>query len=145
MSQIHAPDRGLDPVAWTENSIRSQYPGIQIETAATAAARQLVKVESGEGLTTIWHTYGIIQRYMPSVVPAMRAARQQHGEVSFRALSKPRQAELRLGLRRAIRAVRLHVRGCVGLVLTLSMLGPNCSSSADAIVGAPHFSESDSQ
>jgi hypothetical protein len=62
----------------------AEYPGIQIETAATAAARQLVKVESGEGvLTTIWHTYGIIERYMPSVVPAMRAARQQHGEVSF--------------------------------------------------------------
>jgi hypothetical protein len=62
----------------------ADYPGIQIETAASAAARQLLKVESGEGvLTTIWHTYGIIERYMPSVVPAMRAARQQHGEVSF--------------------------------------------------------------
>jgi hypothetical protein len=66
----------------------AEYPGMQIETAATAAARQLVKVESGEGvLTTIWHTYGIIERYLPSVVPAMRAARQQHGEVSFRALN----------------------------------------------------------
>jgi hypothetical protein len=66
----------------------AEYPGMQIETAATAAARQLVKVESGEGVvTTIWHTYGIIERYMPSVVPAMRAARQQHGEVSFRALN----------------------------------------------------------
>ncbi len=45
-------------------------------------------MESGEGvLTPIWHTYGIIERYMPAVVPAMRAARQQHGEVSFRALN----------------------------------------------------------
>jgi len=48
-----------------------------------------VKVESGEGvLNSIWHTYGIIERYMPTVVPAMRAARQQHGEVSFRALNE---------------------------------------------------------
>jgi hypothetical protein len=38
--------------------------------------------------TTIWHTYGIIQHYMPSIVPAIRAARQQHGEVSFRALNE---------------------------------------------------------
>jgi hypothetical protein len=64
------------------------YPAEQIETALAASAKQLVKVESGEGvLTTIWHTYGIIERYMPAIVPAMRAARQQHGEMSFRALN----------------------------------------------------------
>jgi hypothetical protein len=67
----------------------AEYPGQQIETAAVATAKQLVKVENGEGvLTTIWHTYGIIEHYMPSIVPAMRAARQQHGEVSFRALNE---------------------------------------------------------
>ena len=66
-----------------------EYPGAQIETAISASTRQLVKVESGEGvLNSIWHTYGIIERYMPTVVPAMRAARQQHGEVSFRALNE---------------------------------------------------------
>jgi hypothetical protein len=65
-----------------------EYPLQQIEAAIAASAKQLVAVKSGEGvLTTIWHTYGIIERYMPSVVPAMRAARQQHGEVSFRALN----------------------------------------------------------
>jgi cytochrome c biogenesis factor len=31
----------------------------------------------------MWHTYGIIGRYTPSVVPAMRAARQQHDGVHF--------------------------------------------------------------
>jgi hypothetical protein len=67
----------------------AEYPRAQIETAISASARQLVKVESGEGvLNSIWHTYGIIERYMPSAVPAMRAARQQHGEVSFDALNK---------------------------------------------------------
>jgi hypothetical protein len=30
-------------------------------------------------LNIIWHTYSIIQRYTPHLVPAMRAARQQQG------------------------------------------------------------------
>ena len=60
------------------------YPIMQIETALVASARQLVAVATGEGVvTTIWHSYGIIERYTPSVVPAMRAARQQHGEIDF--------------------------------------------------------------
>jgi hypothetical protein len=65
------------------------YPGMQIEKAAIATAKQLVTVGTGEGiLTTIWHTYGIIERYTPSAVPAMRAARQQHGEIGFRAINR---------------------------------------------------------
>jgi hypothetical protein len=60
------------------------YPGMQIETALVATAKQLVAVGTGYGvLTTIWHTYGIIERYTPSVVPAMQAARQQHGKIHF--------------------------------------------------------------
>src|SRR4029077_10776685 len=35
----------------------------------------------------IWHTYGIIDRYMPGVAPAMQATRQQHGEDGFPALN----------------------------------------------------------
>ena len=65
-----------------------EYPGTQIETALAASAKQLVSVANGEGvLTTIWHTYGIMERYTPSVLPAMRAARQQHGELNFAALN----------------------------------------------------------
>jgi hypothetical protein len=64
------------------------YPAWQIEAAITASAKQLVSVGTGEGvLTTIWHTYGIMERYTPSVVPAMRAARQQHGELHFEAIN----------------------------------------------------------
>jgi len=64
------------------------YPGMQIKTALIATARQLVAVATGEGIvTTMWHTYGIIERYTPSVVPAMRAARQQHGEIGFTAIN----------------------------------------------------------
>jgi hypothetical protein len=65
------------------------YPRDHIETAAADAAKQLVLVASGEGVVnSIWHTYYIIERYMPSLVPAMRAARQQHGEVSFAAINR---------------------------------------------------------
>lgn len=61
------------------------YPAMQVKMALAATAKQLVLVHTGYGiLTTIWHTYGIIKRYTPSVVPAMLAARQQHGQLHFR-------------------------------------------------------------
>jgi len=61
-----------------------EYPGLQLKTAAIATAKQLIDVHSGEGvLNTIWHTYGIIERYAPQLVPAMRAAGQQQGGISF--------------------------------------------------------------
>jgi len=64
------------------------YPLMQLETALRATARQLVKIGTGEGFVdTIAHTYGIIERYMPSVGPQMRAARQQHGEIGFTAIN----------------------------------------------------------
>ena len=60
------------------------YPGMQLTAAAAATARQLVTLATGYGVvTTIWHTYGIIERYTPSAVPAMRAARQQRGKIGF--------------------------------------------------------------
>jgi hypothetical protein len=66
----------------------ADYPGLQTEAAAVAAAKQLLSVATGEGvLTTIWHTYGIMERYTPGVVPAMRAARQQRGELRFEAIN----------------------------------------------------------
>jgi hypothetical protein len=65
------------------------YPAMQVETALRATARQLVEVATGEGIvTTLWHTYGIIEHYTPSLVPAMRAARQQHGDITFTAINK---------------------------------------------------------
>jgi hypothetical protein len=64
------------------------YPFKQIETALAAAAKQLVMVKTGEGvITEIWHTYGMIEMYTPSVLPAMRAARQQHDEVHFESVN----------------------------------------------------------
>jgi hypothetical protein len=61
-----------------------EYPLQQIETAAAASARQLRLVASGRGThDQIWHTYGIIERYIPGEVPAMHNARQQRGELNF--------------------------------------------------------------
>src|SRR6185312_7706324 len=64
------------------------YPWMQLKAAIEATFEQLVSVKTGEGeLTTIWHTYGMIEKYTPSVAPAMQAARQQHGELHFRILN----------------------------------------------------------
>jgi hypothetical protein len=65
-----------------------EYPAQQIEAALADTAEQLVMVASGEGVvTSISHTYGIIDRYLPSIGPVMRAARQQHGELRFDTLN----------------------------------------------------------
>ncbi len=65
------------------------YPGLQAETALVATGKQLIEVHSGEGVvTSIWHTYAIIERYTPQLAPAMHAARQQQGELSFTALNR---------------------------------------------------------
>ena len=64
------------------------YPLTQIKTALAAAAKQLIKVKTGEGvIVEIWHTYGMIDMYTPSALPAMRAARQQRGELHFEAIN----------------------------------------------------------
>jgi hypothetical protein len=64
------------------------YPALQIETAAIAMAKQLIDVHTGEGvLPIITHTYRIIERYTPQLAPAMHAARQQKGELSFTAIN----------------------------------------------------------
>jgi hypothetical protein len=65
------------------------YPALQAKMALLATARQLVRVDTGEGVVnTVWHTYAIVEQFTPSVAPAMRAARQQHGELGFAAINR---------------------------------------------------------
>jgi hypothetical protein len=65
------------------------YPALQLKLALIATARQLVRVETGEGdVNTIWHSYGIIERFEPQTVPDMRAARQQNGGFDFTAINR---------------------------------------------------------
>ena len=67
----------------------SKYPLLQLKTAAIATAKQLIDVHTGEGVVnTVWHTYGVVERYTPHLTPDMRAARQQHGEVGFIAINR---------------------------------------------------------
>lgn len=60
------------------------YPAMQAETALRATVQQLVMVKTGEGThNLLWHTYGIMERFLPGEVAAMRAARQQRGVFDF--------------------------------------------------------------
>ena len=71
----------------TINSILA-YPALQVRTASIATIKQLIAVRTGEGVVDrIWHTYGIIERYAPRLVPLMRQARQQRGATSFIAIN----------------------------------------------------------
>jgi hypothetical protein len=67
----------------------AEYPLWQAEAALMATGHQLVSVGTGEG-TNGWipHTYGIIERYIPSQVKAMRAAHQQHWDINFKAINR---------------------------------------------------------
>jgi hypothetical protein len=66
-----------------------EYPGLQIETAGIAAARQMIAVHTGEGVGGgIWHTYRIIEQYTPKLASFMHLARQQNGEMSFAAINR---------------------------------------------------------
>lgn len=65
------------------------YPGAQLAAALKATAEQLVRVATGYGLRTdIWHSYWTIERFAPQALPAMKAARQQNGELSFTMINR---------------------------------------------------------
>jgi hypothetical protein len=64
------------------------HPWLQIKGAAIATAQQLVMVDTGYGVNAdLWHTYGMIENFAPQMLPAMKAARQQHHELSFTAIN----------------------------------------------------------
>ena len=67
----------------------AEYPAWQAKTALAATAQQLVHVATGEG-TNGWipHTYGIIERYIPSQLKPMRAADQQRWRFDFTAINR---------------------------------------------------------
>ncbi|HEY9456015.1 MAG TPA: hypothetical protein VIR82_25300 [Bradyrhizobium sp.] len=66
----------------------AEYPAWQARAAVTGTALQLVQVATGEG-TDGWlgHTYGIIERYIPTQVKPMRAAQQQRWHFDFTAIN----------------------------------------------------------
>jgi hypothetical protein len=70
----------------------ADYPWLQIKAAISGTIEQLFSIGTGYGVNTeIWHTYGMIERFVPSAVPAMRAARQQHNEIDFATINRLHQ------------------------------------------------------
>jgi hypothetical protein len=65
-----------------------QYPAWHAQAALAATAKQLTMAATGEG-TNVWiaHTYGIIERYIPSQVKPMRDAHQQRWRLDFTAVN----------------------------------------------------------
>lgn len=62
----------------------AEYPLLQIRSVVSETFKQLAEVDTGAGVVNwIWNTYSEIERHVPGAVPAMKAARQQHGTLSF--------------------------------------------------------------
>lgn len=78
-----------DEMAFIAQRSLIEYPAWQAQAALAATTEQLMSVATGEG-TNGWipHTYGIIERYLPAQIPAMRAARQQHWDIDFDTINR---------------------------------------------------------
>jgi hypothetical protein len=103
-----------------------EYPGMQIATAAADTAEQLIEVHTGEGVVKwVWHTYFIIQHYTPQLSPAMWAARQQKGEISFTTINA---VQYPLGL------IAMALLPVIVLLSARKALSPTAGEIAAAIV-----------
>ncbi|MGY4307715.1 hypothetical protein ACVIJ6_004958 [Bradyrhizobium sp. USDA 4369] len=119
------------------------YPLWQAKAAAVATVEQLLHVATGEG-TNGWvpHTYGIIERYIPSQTKQMRAAHQQHWEINF-AVVNWLHVPVALGSMLAVAAIAAHAiwrrrRDDVALLavtVTLALLG---NAVICGVISGPH-------
>ncbi|WP_456717029.1 hypothetical protein [Bradyrhizobium sp. USDA 4353] len=119
------------------------YPLWQAKAAAVATGEQLMHVATGEG-TSGWvpHTYGIIERYIPSQVRQMRAAHQQHWEINF-AVVNWLHVPVALGSMLAAAAIAAHAiwrrrRDDITLLaatVTLALLG---NAVICGVISGPH-------
>jgi hypothetical protein len=106
------------------------YPLWQIEAAASAAVRQLLAVRTGEGvLNSNWHTYAIVEKFTPAALPAMKAARQQKGEIDFKLINQVHvpvalasMAMLIVVMVLAVRQPRFRDLGLLAATVTLALL-----------------------
>jgi len=118
------------------------YPGMQIKAALIATATQLRAVKTGEGIVITPFNYEMIERYAPSAVPAMRAAKQQQGAIGFRAINVIQLPVawaataflpliLILGLRNAVFADL----GCLAATIALALLA---NAAVCGAISGPH-------
>ena len=121
----------------------AEYPLRQAEAAIVATAQQLVSVGTGEG-TNVWigHTYGIIERYIPSQIKPMRAAYQQHWNIDFAAINRL-HVPVALASMLAVVAIfaiaiwrrRLDDLTLLAATVTLTLLG---NAFVCAVISGPH-------
>lgn len=87
------------------------YPWLQLRGAVVATARQLAKVATGYGVNAeLWHTYGIIETFAPQMLPAMKAAPQQRGELDFAAINRVHVPAAYLAMLLLVGAIALALR-----------------------------------
>ena len=120
-----------------------EYPLWQAKAAVAATVDQLLHVATGEG-TIGWlpHTYGIIDRYIPSQSKPMHAAHQQHWDINF-ALLNWLHVPVALGSMLAMLALLGHAiwrrrRDDVTLLaatVTLALLG---NAAICGVISGPH-------
>jgi hypothetical protein len=119
------------------------YPLWQAEAAIAATARQLVSVATGEGSKGwIPHTYGIIERYIPSQLAPMRAAHQQHWDLDFTAINRLHVPVALLSMALVVAMVgqailrrRLDDLGLLAATVTSALLG---NAAVCAVISGPH-------
>jgi hypothetical protein len=65
------------------------YPLLQIKSVIAETAEQLHRARTGAGVVSwVWDTYFTVEKIAPEAVPAMKAARQQRGLLSFQAINR---------------------------------------------------------
>ncbi len=119
------------------------YPAWQFEMAVAATASQLVRVATGEGvLNQIWHTYAIVEKFKPSIVPQMRAARQQHGEIGFDAINTLHRpvalGSMLLLIGIAWLGLRREVYADLGMLATTALVALLANAVVCGVLSNPH-------
>jgi hypothetical protein len=121
----------------------AEEPLANFEAALVATGRQLVTVGGGEGvLTSIWHTHAMIEKFTPSVAPAMRAARQQRGEIDFAAMNAV-QVPIALASMALLPVVVLLGRrrrelADIGMLAAVVVVALVANAAVCAIISGPH-------
>jgi hypothetical protein len=132
-----------DEMGYIATHALAEYPLWQAKAAVVATVDQLLHVATGEG-TTGWlpHTYGIIDRYIPSQTKPMRAAHQQHWEINF-ALVNWLHVPVALGSMLAVVAIAGHAiwrrrrddLTLLAATVTLALLG---NAVICGVISGPH-------
>lgn len=119
------------------------YPWLQLETALVATLRQLVMVRTGWGvLDSIWHTHGMIETFAPAMLPAMKAARQQKGELDFTAINRLHVPVALASMLLLLGVIGLDVRhprfADLGLLATTAALAILANAFVTGALSGPH-------